>query len=700
MRITKNKTAHTQEVREQDEALKPFIEHHVIFSRMQGNQEVGDCPFCGKPGHFYVNKDNQLWDCKVCGRSGNLNRFLYMAAEIYHQLLFSEKYNKELRVLSNNRKLPISAFENWMVGWDPIKRRYTVPVRTFKGGMSCQDIRFFRPGYKSRSTAGCKTGLTNCQTLLEEDVKQVFICEGEWDGMAMDWLLRKNGVANCCVVAVPGALTFKKEWAVHFQNKDVQTLYDNDAAGEKGELVVRKILKGVARSIKYIKWPMGCPPKFDIRDWVSRGVQVKKPRGCWLNLQKLFSQETRISDPDDMITTVDKADEAAAKFPITEITNEELIKTYRKWLYLPDISVLDIIFGVCFANRLEGDPLWMFMVAPPGGSKSELLMSLARSPETYALTSLTPHTLVSGAYSSDGKDPSLLPRLDGKVLILKDFTTITSMHFTARDEIFGILRDVYDGKTEKEFGTGVKREYKSKFGILAGVTPVIEVFGATHASLGERFIKYRLKNDTKESEEQKILKAISNINGEIEMRAELQAAAAGVLCRKNPAKEDLPFFSPEYLKKVVPLAQMVAWMRGVVQRERYTQQVEYKPYNEVGTRLAKQFVKLAMGIGIYRQVKNLQDFEYNIIKRVAGDTCPERLLLLLRTIYQDDRPLMSTKEIAESSRFPQSSVYRLLEDLNLLKIIDKKGTTTASLWGISKEMRSLLDRSEIFKGED
>jgi len=51
-----------------------------------------DCPFCNKPKHFYINKENLLFDCKKCKEEGNafkllkqlgiLNQFLHKSVNI------------------------------------------------------------------------------------------------------------------------------------------------------------------------------------------------------------------------------------------------------------------------------------------------------------------------------------------------------------------------------------------------------------------------------------------------------------------------------------------------------------------------------------------------------------------------------------------------------------------------------------------
>jgi hypothetical protein len=50
---------------------------------------------------------------------------------------------------------------------------------------------------------------------------------------------------------------------------------------------------------------------------------------------------------------------------------------------------------------------------------------------------------------------------------------VLSMHREARAQIIGQLREVFDGRTEKSFGNGLRIEWEGKFGIVAGVTPII-----------------------------------------------------------------------------------------------------------------------------------------------------------------------------------------------------------------------------------
>lgn len=678
------------------QAIRPFTDHYFRVKKGNMKQVVGDCPFCGKEGHFYINPEKGLWDCKVCGARGNLGQYLYKIHRHYVEFLEEQKNEHIYNKLSADRKLPISAFKAWHVGYDPARNMYMTPV--FNGTESLCDIKKYTIGKKTMSTPGASSGIFNRNKIAHYD--DIYLCEGEWDGMAMDWLLRVNKV-NACAVAVSGAQTFKQSWIPLFQGKRVYCMYDHDGAGEKGQLVVRARLSGIASQIKYIHWPDNFPTGFDVRDWIKYGIRVKKPRACLTNLLQYLSADPTMPDyADPEHPTIDEVKKEQQRLPLRkDITNEEVVSIFRKWLYLPDVTVLDIMFGTIFANRLEGDPIWMFLIAPPGGSKSELLMTISNSEATFPVTTLTPSALMSGSNWGPDKDPSLLPRLNNKVLVIKDFTTILSMNATARDEIFGILRDAYDGRIEKYFGNGLKREYRTKFGILAGTTPVIDALSAVNQSLGERFLRYRLPKDSKLSEIEKVNKAMSNVSLELRMRAELCQAAASVIARKSALEVHIPQFSDDIKIKLNALARLCSKLRGVVGREMYTQTLLYDPFQEHGTRIVKQLAKLAAGIGIYRGIRTLGLSEYNCVKSVAMHSCPPAKVRIVKSLYEakkNDLEMLKTKQLEDATKFPRTTLARELEDMRLLELIDRVEINGNYYWRLNKDIVKLIRKSSAF----
>jgi len=667
-----------------EKKLRGFTVHGATFHKRAGNQAVGDCPLCDKENHFYANPETKKWDCKKCQRSGGFSKYLEYIGERNEELLTDDAIEE----LAEDRGLPKRAFRKAGIGYDGDK--YTFTVRDFQGRVV--DIRMYRLG-KSQvlSTAGIKgVGLWGSEKILRKEGK-VYVCEGEWDTVALRWLLRKTNRSGV-VVGVPGAGTFKEEWTGYFARRDVVLCYDNDKAGDAGEAQARSRLDGVANSIKYLHWPDEMPSGFDVRDWICRtAVERKKPKTAWRKLKALFLDEPR--------KTSHTAGEEPSEDSERPISNKALIKKYKKWLKMKDYRIVEILYGAVFANRLEGDPIWLFVVGPPGCGKSEMIMSMSGSKIVYALTSLTQNSLISGAiYHKEGEDPSLLPKLNNKILAIKDFTALNTMHPAARDDIFGQLRDIYDGTASKRYGTGVTKSYKDiHFGIIAGVTPSIEKIASQNAALGARFLKVRMSSE-KKSEEDIVRRAMRNINRETRMRRQLASAAARALRRPMPSR--VPEIPEDIETKLIYVAQFAAAMRGVVEKERYSGEVQYKPMTEIATRLAKQLAKLAIGIAIFHKRRRITEVEFEMVKQVAKDTAPDRVEEIIKTIWEncptkDDT--IRTRDLAAKTHFPIATISRVLGNLELLKVVSRYGTAMKHEWTLRKRIRKIIIKGDVYE---
>lgn len=648
---------------------KTFCDHGVVFSKAAGNQIVGKCPFCNRKDHFYVNKDTGLWDCKHCRKSGNVYAFLDRRCTANADLL---RGNKAVS-LSRDRGISMRTIRKWRVGWDGTC--YTIPCNV---GGKCIDARRYRIGEKSISTSGCKIWFSGHVT----DSDTVWVCEGEWDGMALYEVLRGAG-CNDSIVTVPGAGSLPRNYGDMFDDKIVKVVFDNDNAGKDGMIKIGQTLM-TCKSIKFINWPDGLPDGYDVRDmYLEHGDKMPS------KLDNLMSDS--IKGAPLPVAYTEKLDGKSVKYT-------DVVARYRKHLYLPNAEAINVLYGSVFANRLGGDPLWIFLVAPPGATKTELLMSLSDAPLITTITTLTPHALISGANLSGGTDPSLIPKLNNKVLVVKDFTTILAMQPTRRDEIFGILRDAYDGECEMVFGNGIHRKYKSKFGILAGVTPAIERFSSTHSMLGERFLKYRVRHSKSIKAGEHIVRAaMRSINKETAMRDAM----------KEIAQECLSYnvsFTPEIPKstesRIIMLANWVSNLRGVVERERYTQIVEAMPTREVGTRIGKQLGKLSMGIAMFQGKHHVDDDIYQTIVSVAKSTVPDRVEVLVKHLFlRGGDSYASTRELAEWCSLPQTTVLALLQDIQLLNLVQKDGKSKISKWRLSRAMLRLMRPLKLYVTE-
>jgi len=681
----------------EDKVKRIFSEHGVILEPAGDDQFIGVTPFApGERKKFYVHRTKGLWDCKVSGRKGSIQCFFREKGRINHERLKILKV--PLKELADNRGLPTSALLAWGVGWDGYQ--YTLPAqacgRTY-------DLRRYRIGQGSRSTTGASASISGPLGLDWSSHEVIWLCEGEWDGMAM-WTILRDTNTKGIAVSVPGAGVLPPHAIPFFRGKKVRVLFDHDQAGEQGSRRVQKILSGVADEVTYIHWEGDRPDGYDLRDLYC---DSKHPKDALDKIYTLLHESPPgMGGGDGQPGSTNKLltlEEELAGLTGKGASHLTTVNCYRTHLYLPDSGLLDIIFGTLLANRIEGDPVWTLLVAPPGGTKTELLRSLAGSPLVYFLSTLTPRTLASGGTAVGGGDASLLPKLNGRTLVLKDFTTILSLPQPQRDEIFGTLREAYDGTFQKCWGTGESKTYNSKFGVLAGVTPVVERFSGSASVLGERFIRYRnVLPQRMTSDDHIVDAALNNLNKETKLREDLQHAAVEVLNRPVHT-ETIPTIPSEYMTKIRKLAQWVARLRGAVCRQYQTNVVEFKPIPEVGTRLAKQFAKLGQGIAFYHGKSKIDDAIYQRLVSVGKSTIRDYVEEVVQELYLSrtvggDLPLTVT-EMVKKLNMENHTLFSVLQDLVLLKIVRSEKGEQGTRYTLTATVRTLMHDLQLYTRE-
>lgn len=673
--------------------LSAFERHGLTFAgRTSSGQRAARCPFCGEEGHFFANEERGLWDCKSCGASGNPLTFVRKLLA----LGLAEPNAKARLLLARDRRLKPETLAKWGVGWNALKDEHVWGLSPEPGGPdAATDLRTYRVGGKPMSTTGLKQGFFWCPDWRGDAKLPVWICEGEWDAMATWEALRAAGRKDD-VVGAPGASFFPRKFAAAFAGRNVRLCYDADEPGQRGMLRTWKLLDGLGCKRQRVEWPESSPTGYDMRD-LYRDAGLKGRTFVQMVEDLLRDALPQATAPTG--TTAPAEPKASEIDPNGKgLTPKEVLAAYRRWLDVPCPEVLDVLFGAVLANRMEADPLWMFFVAPPGGCKSELLMTLADAPLIYCVTSLTPHALISGS-NTGGGDPSLLPRILGRTLVVKDFTTILTLNQTARDEIFGTLRDAYDGRIAKTFGNHVTRSYEGKFGIVGGVTPVIDGPASASTILGERFLKCRIRSRGKlDVGRAAILRALDNITSEGKMREELKEVGARVLNRPVERKH-YPAIPQWFKERMLELAQWVSAMRGTVSRERYTRElILCKPTAEVGTRLAKQLCTLGLGVGVYHGKRTLDEDVYRVVAQVAVDTAPDRAEELVRQLYIHGDEPVDLEELSRRTRFPHETCRYLVQDLTMLHITARDRDGRRALWMLTPQMRKLILRLGIYEG--
>ena len=350
----------------------------------------------------------------------------------------------------------------------------------------------------------------------------------------------------------------------------------------------------------------------------------------------------------------------------------------ERLLHLPDLAVVDIVVATIVGNGISGDPLWVLTVSPPSNGKTELLAAAAAIPQTQLLSTLTKNTLISGARVRCGDDgqevePSLLVRLKKHTLIIKDFTTILGLQRDERNQILGLLREVYDGKVVKVFGTGKTFVWEGKMGLLGAVTPVIDRHGALTSILGERFLLYRIPGGDRDSRRAQAALALAASGHETRLRAELGSAMktaaqdAGAWAKAHGAEVRLP---TAFVDTLITLADLAAYGRAGVLRDGYDREVRYLPESEGPSRLAKQLRQLTGALLAVRGKCQPDEEELRVLRKVARDTMQPLRARTLAALAE--KGPMQTADVAKAMGVPYAMSQRALDDCQLLGLVRKR----------------------------
>jgi 5S rRNA maturation endonuclease (ribonuclease M5) len=648
-----------------NKGINAFIQHGFIQIDEADNQIYGNCIFCKDEKHFFINTDSHKWDCKKCGKQGGFLTFLKDVIETS---------NNTLNLLSKNRSIKVKTLDLFNIKINE-NNQYLIPIYSRENKII--NIKIFDIERKIFiNTSTCKLEIFNLQH-YNNDYEVIYLCEGEWDTIVIQEMINELKLKISCL-GLPGANSWKNEWLEFFRNKSVYLLLDNDEAGEKGRDKILNILFPVCKEIKFIIWNKK-PVGYDIRD-LYKDSQLNC-KSLHLNIKIRCKYFVLNGSKESKIIYGKK------------INYTKIYEVYNNWLHLKNNDILDILFSVVLANRQQGDPVWLFLVAPPGFTKSELLMSFLNCNKIIAITSLTSASLVSGV-GQGSNDNSLIPRLNGNILVCKDLTAILNMNPVTRDEIFGIFRDAYDGRLDKHFAT-MERHYISKFGFIAGVTPIIEQYTNTFTAMGERFLTWKefLPDDTTAL----LRRAILNVNNEIKMRNELNIVSQEFLLQKF---DTLPELNNKYIDKLIALAQLVANLRSSVIREKFSKEITNKPIQELGTRLVKQFTKTLIADAQFKNKKITDENDYVLVKKLALHTIPTCNENILKEMYFNNNKSIDVEYLNNMSHLPNITIQRWLENLTLMKVLTKYKINVLKYgWKLSDKIKKLLDFTEIYKND-
>jgi hypothetical protein len=353
-----------------------------------------------------------------------------------------------------------------------------------------------------------------------------------------------------------------------------------------------------------------------------------------------FANEEAIKEKKKLAETQKKLEEEQKKGAEGENGLDELLKetypinlaevhkTIKKWLFISDTNLIDIILAVILTNQKKGTPVWMFIVDQSGELKTELLRTIYNLENVIVVSDLSVKGFVSG--NPTAKD--LFSQIKGKnvIIVIPDLANLSSKRRDEKNEIWAKFRDMFDGVLSRITGMDSKECLNAHVTLIGGATPNFRSQYIINNQLGTRELLYTPRQRTKYLKE-KLDKAMENDNYEGDMRQEIADIVEAFL--KSKKLKTIPNLDEdvnEFLKKQVKKLRII---RATAQIDYYSGAIIGEINIETPTRAIKQLKRLYEGLmsldDNYEKERALK-----IIKRVI-DSSGNQLRMKIMHIFEE-----------------------------------------------------------------
>lgn len=368
-----------------------------------------------------------------------------------------------------------------------------------------------------------------------------------------------------------------------------------------------------------------------------------------------------------------------------------------EWLVLEDELLAVAPLVVAVANRLSGPPVWLMIIAPPSSGKSVVIRGLTEGVVgARHISSITANTFASGMMGGSGGDGSrsLLERMKQRgewLLTIKDFGTIQNQKAEERQEIFGQLREIYDGKFDATYGTGVEVEWEGNLGILVGATPAVDRKWQWSAQLGERFVHLRPSRPDDEQVARAALQAASESEEQRNAICDAYSDAIEHVYERINDLEAPPELSDGGTETVVAVARFLAEARRPVQRTRGGGGHQVQPAEGPG-RLSKIFAQVYQAALLCYD--GSEDCARRCTARIAVDSVPGRRGRMLREL-PDHTDGIKASTAAKLLGCDTETARRELTQLEAIGLVEK---STPAMTQVFKPADKLFQHAQsIFR---
>jgi hypothetical protein len=259
---------------------------------------------------------------------------------------------------------------------------------------------------------------------------------------------------------------------------------------------------------------------------------------------------------------------------------------------------------------------------------------------------------------------------DRGLLVIKDVTSILSADRNTRAGVLAALREIYDGRWERNVGTdgGMSLTWTGRIAVVGAVTTAWDAAHAVISVMGDRFVSIRSNSTVGRSKAGR--QAIKNTGSEITMRAELAAAVGGLIA--HIATDQTWQIDDNEIERLIKAADIVTYARTAVERD-FRGDIIDSHAPEMPTRFAKQLAQMVRGglaLGMSRGTA------LQLALRCARDSIPQLRLEILLELASNPRSRVI--DVVRNIAKPYRTIRRELKGLHILGLLrcDEEQTVT------------------------
>lgn len=326
---------------------------------------------------------------------------------------------------------------------------------------------------------------------------------------------------------------------------------------------------------------------------------------------------------------------------IKAISLTDLHEKYKELFYMEDTKRIDVVLAAALSSKIEGEtPIWLILVGASGDMKSVQLNAL-KGFNTHFIQKITSKTLVNG-FRDKEKFPDLAPVLNGKVIVIRDMASILKLNPVEKGEIWGQLRDLYDGFAGTCSGMGTDVKYEGiRTTLIAGSTPAIDGQILIHQDLGTRELLYRTSGNIQK--DRAMDRCMDNEENEYAISKEINEITLRFLSKASIKRDVLSIDVKNELKHA---AKYLAIMRASADIDSYEKSLRSDVTPEEPTRIIKQLKKIyvcLMSLAEDYPEKRALEIIWNLVKSSSN----QNRMSLIDNFLKHPTQEFSTSDLAE-----------------------------------------------------